>query len=220
MPRKTERGTRVEIGVRQRAYLRDTFKELGISPSNAASKLGLAPSTFTRFLNEPDTSEKTLSVTTMDKVEQLRQINSDNVFPTQAQGQWYLVREEAERFTLEKDDPVSQAVQSLIGGRNGIDPWTLRSRALELEGYMPGDIVLVDLNATPVPGDAVCAEVYDRGHTRAETVMRLFQPAGAVNLLLPRTMDPAMQRPLVVDNERVLIRGVILPHRLKAKVAA
>lgn len=220
MVRKTESGARAEVAAKQRAYLRDTFKELRITASSAAKALSLSPSTFTRFMKEPDTSEKTLAASTMDKVEQLRQANSSNSFPTQAQAQWQTVREEATQLTISADDEVAKLVTAIMNGRNGIDAWTLNSRSLELEGFMPGDIVLVDINATPKPGDAVCAQVFDRAHTRAETVMRLFQNAGPVNVLLPRTMDPGTQGALVVDNDRVTIRGVLLPHRLKGKIAA
>lgn len=220
--KKTARSERAEIAIKQRAYLRDTAKELRMTLSGMATALELSPSTFTRFMKEPDTSEKTLSATTMSKVEQLRQANSDSPVPTQAQGQWQAFHEEAEHFviTANFDDLLSQALKSLIGDRVGIDPWTLRTRALELEGFMPGDVVLVDLNATPQPGDAVCAQVYDRGHNKAETVMRMYQNAGPVNLLVPRTMDPGPHPTLVVDNDRVLIRGVLLPHRLRGKIAA
>lgn len=222
MPRKTERSARSDIAVKQRAYLKDTLKEMGMTASGLAGEIGLAPSTFTRFMKEPANSEKTLSAATMDKVEQLRQVNSDSPIPTQAQGQWQSFREEAEELLLDPadDSDLAKAVRSLIGGRDGVAPWTLRTRALELEGFLPGDIVLVDANAAPQPGDAVCATVYDRSHTKPETVMRLFQNAGPVNLLVSRTVVHATQRPLVVDNDRVMIRGVLLPHRLKGRIAA
>ena len=219
---KTERSEKAEVGAKQRAYLRDTLKELGIKPSAMARAIELAPSTFTRFMKEPDSSEKTLSARTMSKVEQLRQANSDSIVPTSAQAAWQSFHEEAVQFIAEgvADADFLKALQALIADRPGIDPWTLRTRSLELEGFMPGDIVLVDLNASPRPGDAVCAQVYDRGHTKAETVMRVFQNAGPVNLLVTRTMDPHPAKPLVVDNDRVLIRGVLLPHRLRMKIAA
>lgn len=192
-----------------------------MTPSGMAAAIGLAPSTFTRFMKEPDGSEKTLSARTMDKVEELRQVNSDAPVFTQAQSQWQTIREEAEPFKMSDEDTVlGRALRELMNNRPGVDPWTLRSRALELEGFMPGDIVLVDLNATPAPGDAVCAQVYDRGGVRAETVMRQFRNTGAVSLLMPRSLDPTLQQPLVVDNDRVLIRGVLLPYRFKAPLAA
>lgn len=223
MARKTARTEKSDVGAKQRAYLKDTLEELRMTASGLAAEIGLAPSTFTRFMKEPEGSEKTLSASTMDKVERLRQVNSDSPIFTRAQAQWQSVREgDAEEINFADDDygELAQAVRSLIGTRNGVTPWKLRTRALELEGFLPEDIVLVDVNAAPRPGDAVCAMVFDRNHTKAGAVMRLFQNAGPVNLLVPRTMDPAPQRPLVVDNDRVTIRGVLLPHRLKGKIAA
>lgn len=217
---KSERGQRAEIGTKQRAYLRDTFKELGISASRAATLVGLSPSTFTRFMSLPDSSEKTLHPATLDKVEQLRQVNSDSPIPTKAQGEWGSLREDAELFIVHghHDTPLVQALLSLIGEREGIVPWRLHTRALELEGFMPGDIVLVDERASPRPGDAVYATVQDR--TKADPIMRQFQNVGGVNLLVPRTSDPRPPVSLVVDQRRVMIRGVLLPHRLRGRVAA
>lgn len=222
MASKTERGSRAAIGAKQRAYLRDTQKELGITFSRMASLVGIAPSTFTRFMNLPDTSEKTLHATTLDKVERLRQVNSDSPIPTRAQAAWGTLRTEAERVDLDAepyDSTLAEALRSLIGDRKGIEPWRLNTRALELEGFMPGDIVLIDQNASPQHGDAVYATVAERTN-RPETVMRLYQNAGAVNLLVARTMDPQPPQPLMVDNRHVLIRGVLLPHRLRERKAA
>jgi hypothetical protein len=88
-----------EIGAKQRAYLRDTLHELNITASRMAGMLGMAPSTFTRFINLPDSSEKTMHPATIDKVEKLRQVNSDSPFPTTAQGSWATLREEQPGLT-------------------------------------------------------------------------------------------------------------------------
>lgn len=220
--KKTERSARAEVGARQRAYLRDTFKELGISPSGAAVQLELSPSTFTRFMKLPETSEKTLSARTIARVEELRQANSDSPIPTSAQGVWGTLHEEAVLLIQthpDADHDLMQAIQMLIGDRTGIAPWVIQTRALELEGFMPGDIVLVDENASPKPGDAVYA-VADARSSRPETLMRQYQLVGGVNLLVARTMDPRPPVSLVVDNSRVVIRGVLLPHRLRSRMAA
>jgi hypothetical protein len=34
------------------------------------------------------------------------------------------------------------------------------------------------------------------------------------------SLDGGLRRPLVVDNEQVMIKGVLLPHRLRPGVAA
>jgi hypothetical protein len=221
-PGRTERSARAEIGSKQRAYLRDTFRELGITASGAAKALELAPSTFTRFMKLPDSSEKTLSARTMDQVEQLRQINSESPVPTTAQAAWGNLREEAVRILISDgnaDAPLARVLAALIGDRDGIEPWQLHTRALELEGFLPGDIVLVDQNASPRPGDAVYATIEER-RGKPEPIMRQFQHAGPVNVLVPRTMDPKAPPALVVDRDKIVIRGVLLPHRLSGTLAA
>jgi hypothetical protein len=220
MARKTERSTRAEIGAKQRAYLRDTLRELGITATKLARLLDLSPSTFTRFVNLPDSSEKTLHPATIDKVEALRQVNSDSPIPTRAQGAWAEARAEAERLiiTTDYDAVLADALNSIIRGQEGLEPWRLNTRALELEGYMPGDIVIVNLHGVPKAGDAVFATV--REQAKAEPVMRQYQPAGPVDLLVPRTNDPTPPKTLVVDRNQVVIRGVLLPHRLKERAAA
>lgn len=80
------------------------------------------------------------------------------------------------------------------------------SRALELEGVLPGDIVLVDMAAEPTPGRVVIAQVYHLHKIGADTKLRLFEPP----YLTTRTMDRTVaDRPLYVDNERVVVLGTV-----------
>lgn len=92
--------------------------------------------------------------------------------------------------------------------------WRITTRALELAGYMPGDIVLVDMTITPRRGDVVCAQVYDlKGG--AETKIRVHQPP----YLVTQTMDPrAEDQPLYIDNERVVVMGTVV-RSLRVRVA-
>ena len=89
--------------------------------------------------------------------------------------------------------------------RNGVDPWVLRSNALLSIGYLPGDVMLVDLNERPRAHDVVCAQVYDWVRSRAQTVFRLYEPP----YLLASTTDQAVLRPLVVDDNVVVVKGVV-----------
>ena len=90
-------------------------------------------------------------------------------------------------------------------GGNAIDAWTLQSAALDLAGYLPGDILMVDLNADPEDGDIVCAQSYDR-LGRAETIFRRFQKP----FLTALSTQSNSFRPLIVDEDRVVIRGVVI----------
>lgn len=64
---------------------------------------------------------------------------------------------------------------------------------------------MVDLNARPEVGDVVCAQVYDRAG-KGETVFRVFEDP----FLVAATLDTKLIRPLLIDNDRVVIRGVVV----------
>jgi hypothetical protein len=174
--------------------------------------LGIAPSTLTRLLNAPEGSTATLHALTLRKLQDYSGIPPPfGGDPSASQG-YRGFGEDAVPFDAKGADPaVSAALKALIGGRKAADPWTIRTRALERIGYLPGDIVIVDLGRRPEAGDAVCAQVYDWRRADAETVMRLYEPP----YLVAASLDEGLRRPLVVDNERVIIKGVVLPHRLR-----
>lgn len=77
-------------------------------------------------------------------------------------------------------------------------------------------MVVVDVTATPAPQDAVCAQVHDFKGGGHETVWRVFMPP----YLVGASHDRTAYKPLLVDNDRVIVRGVIVeslrPHRLSA----
>lgn len=198
-----------------REWLADLPRLTGMSLTAIAKDLGMAASTLTRPLKPGDPGTSTGNARTIDRIISRYGVPPPQFFPDRKVPPRGLM-EDAVPYAADAGDALTQALRALIGGRNNIDAWTLRTRSLELEGFMPGDVVLVDLSARPQPGDAVCAQVYDWARMKAETVMRVFESAGAINLLMTRTMDPGLQKPLVIDNERVVVKGVVLPHRLRA----
>ena len=64
----------------------------------------------------------------------------------------------------------------------------------------------VALGETALSGDVVCAQVYDWSTGRAETVFRIFEPP----YLVSASSDPQFLRPLVVDDDKVHIKGVVI----------
>ncbi len=93
-----------------------------------------------------------------------------------------------------------------FGQRPGVDVWQVKSRTLELAGFLPGDMMLVDTFATErlAPGDIVVAQVYSR--TGAKTVLRRWLPP----VLVAATMDKSDEQVFVVDNDNVSIRGKVM----------
>jgi hypothetical protein len=199
-----------------REYIRRVVERMRKPPTRIAKELGIAASTLTRLLNAPEDSTATLHARTIRKLEEHSRIpfsGGDAPGPPGIGG----LAEDAVPFDAKSADPaVSAAIKALIGGRQAADPWTIRTRALERIGFLPGDIVIVDLGRRPEAGDAVCAQVYDWGRSDAETVMRLYEPP----FLVAASLDEQLRRPLVVDDERVIIKGVLLPHRLRPSAPA
>lgn len=203
-----------------RDWLRKLPEWTGKSRTRIADETGIARTTLTKPLKSDDPGTSTLNATTIDRI-----VRKYGVPPPGSQAD--VIAAKAPRQLHEDaspyqpyEDALRAAIEALRQGRAGVDPWTLKSRSLELEGFLPGDVVLVDLSAQPQHGDAVCAQVYDFQTMRAETVMRIFESAGPVRLLVAKSMDPELQRPLVIDDDRVVVKGVILPHRLRAPKAA
>jgi len=194
-----------------REYVRRVVEYMRKPPTRIAKELGIAASTLTRLLKASDSSTATLHARTLTKLHEYSGIppifGGDPSVPV-PRG----FAEDAVPFDAKTADPaVSAAIKALIGGRKAADPWTIRTRALERIGFLPGDIVIVDLGRRPEAGDAVCAQVYDWRRAAAETVMRLYEPP----YLVAASLDEGLRRPLVVDNEQVIIKGVVLPHRLR-----
>jgi len=200
-----------------RDYVRLVIERTGRPPTRIAKDLGIAPSTLTRLLRGPEDSAATLHARTLRKLEEYSGVafasGGEQAAGAAARG----FREDAVPFDAKGADPaLSAALKALIAGRKAADPWTIKTRSLERIGFLPGDIVIVDLGRRPESGDAVCAQVYDWRRGTAETVMRLYEPP----YLVAASLDEGLRRPLVVDDDQVVIKGVVLPHRLRPGAAA
>lgn len=187
-------------------WLTELLTSLGETPTSLARRAGVAQSTLTRFLNNEDSSM--LSTRSIAKIAHATGDKGPPGFRTEPQPRNSgLAEPEAVPFkgldALEK--PLKRALAGLLEGRNATDVWVLRTTALIHAGYLPGDFVIVDLNATPKAGDVVCAQVYQWALGTAETVFRIYEPP----YLVAPSADPQLRRPLVVDNDRVVIKGVV-----------
>lgn len=159
------------------------------------------PSTYSKFKNDP-ANQAILEPSTIAAIEEASGIRAyEFSLHSRPRG---LAESESIKYEAEPLEAVDGAIKALQGDRNGIDPWVLKSRSLEAAGYLPGDVLIVDLNARPEPGDVVCAQVYDRAG-RVETVFRIFEDP----FLMAATLDRSLIKPLLIDNDRVVVRGVV-----------
>jgi lambda repressor-like predicted transcriptional regulator len=189
----------------QAAWIRAVQAHLGVSLTELARRAKIAPSTLQRPINDPQwdglLSDRTLAA--VAEVAGLRPFE----FPARQTG---FGEVEAVPFQFDPkadaiDGNIDRAVRELTRGRNGRDAWVIQSDALERSGLLPGDIVIVDLNIQPKARDIVCAQLYDWSRSKAETVFRLYEPP----YLLTDSLRARPQKPVPVDGQDVVIRGVV-----------
>ena len=112
---------------------------------------------------------------------------------------------EAARYDPEPSDHA--VIQALYPGRANADLWEIKSRALDLAGWLPGDIAIVDLGRSDWrPGDVVCATLHDFHAGTSVTVFRIYDPPH----LLSASTDPQFRKPLSSDLDNPHIRGLVV----------
>lgn len=206
LPAKTDQ----TVARLHRDFVRSVVEKTKTPPTRLATEIGVAPSTLTRLLNEPDGGKATLRATTIAKLERYSGLSAPTL--ELREGSRQAAREDAIPFdTRDGDLTVSAAIKAIVAGRKGVEAWTIQTRALECAGYMPGDTVLIDLTARPYASDAVFAQ--DMRGGKAATLMRISEPP----YLVAATLDPALRKPIEVDDHWIIIKGVVLPHRLRPR---
>lgn len=189
----------------QKRYLELVRSRTGLSLSEISRRANVSPSTVTRFMNAAD-YQGTLATLTISQIAEATGVPAAAAAMGGVAGGEAFAEGEAEPYVAgEQVGAVDRALAALRLGRNAADPWVLRTRALEDAGYLPGDLVIVDLNAVPAAGDPVCAQVYDWEKMRAETVFRLYEEP----YLVGASRDPAFRKPMLVDGKSVVIKGVL-----------
>lgn len=205
-----------DIQERQREWLRGLMQTTGLAPSPLARGAGVSESTVTRLLNNPEYNGTLSPESILRLCTTYRVAGPDGGAPTAGRAP-PVGFSEAAQVDYSGPDNLSQIVRAIIQGRNNVHPWRLRTSALEAAGYLPADIVFVQMlehNQIPKARDAVCAQVVDYQRGTAETVWRVYDPP----FLVGASNNTLAYKPLLVDNERVKVAGVITqsfrPHGL------
>jgi hypothetical protein len=199
---------------RHRAWLKNLPALTGGTQLTTIAKLvGVSPSTLTRPASEGETGTSVLRITTIEKI--ITYFAGQGVAIPWPEGEQPVVvplriptgfAEEAMPFDTRPDTPLAIAVRAMIAGRRHAMPVTLVTRALEGAGYLPGDVLIYDLNGVAQPGDVVRAQVYDRNGEIEETVWRVYDPPYLIGVTRDPTLAP---KPLTEVAGRVVIMGVV-----------
>jgi hypothetical protein len=213
--RSTRSAAKEDVQARQREWLQHIVKATDDKPSVIATRSGVSDSTLTRLLNNP-AYRHTLTQVTIDRIKAAYNVPGPEEYAVGRPGM-LVGFGEAERVDVRREPKELQSVVgALIGDRKAIEIWRLRTDALIVAGYLPGDLVLVDPAAEAKPQDLVSARVADWQRGNEQTLFRIFDPP----FLVAASQDRTAFKPLLVDPERVQLRGVVIesyrPHRLSA----
>lgn len=190
-----------------RRWLVDLLARTGDTPTSLARKSGIAQTTLTRFLGDADGDGPMLTLRTISKIAHATGSSPEGFeAPAPDLRQTGFAENDGEPIRAPDAMPsdLREAISALTRGQSAADPWTIKTHALVHAGLLPGDIVIVDLGLTARPGDVVCAQHYSWAQGSAETIFRIYEPP----YLVAASSDPELRRPLVVDDERVIIKGV------------
>jgi transcriptional regulator with XRE-family HTH domain len=187
---------------KQMAWLKAIMEETGWNQSELARRAGITHATLSKFANDP-ANQSELSTSTVGKIAAVSPIPHYEQTRQPMPG-----FDEAEASIYDgaddEDDALARAVTAIKGNSNNIQPWVLRSSAIENAGYRRGDVLVVDFSATPKAGDVVCAQIYDM-QGGAETAFRIFHKP----YLVASSNSARHLTPTLID-QRVDVRGVVI----------
>lgn len=187
---------------KQIAWVKAIISETGWNQSELARRAGITHATLSKFLNDPNNSAE-LATATVVKLQAVSPIpHYENARGAMPEG---FDEAEAEPYDPGSQDTlITRAVEALKGASNHVQPWILRTNALENAGYRWGDILAVDMSAIPKPGDVVIAQIYDN-QGGAETAFRIYHKP----YLVASSNSPRHLAPTLID-QRVDVRGVVV----------
>lgn len=197
--RQDQRSTPIErqedLRIQIREWLMDIMRRHDVSQRQVGLRAGVSPSTINRALAEDGDFVMTTSV-----IAKIAATFGERVPGAQTAAAPRLGFAESDVVMLPMT-PGQELQPDTVPVR-----WKVTSRALNLEGCLPGDIIDFDMSLKPERGDIVIAQVYDNKRGSAETVMRVFHPPYLIARSTDMSIDP---KPLYVDNDNVLIVGVM-----------
>jgi SOS-response transcriptional repressor LexA len=191
------------VAASQREWLNSVLEQTGYTATGLAGKIGVAPSTFTRFLANAQGSPKTLHAATIERVVAATGI-SPSFLPRGERAQVLSrIGDDVAPYSPPEDRNIAAGTKALLAARPNSRAYLVRSRAVESDGIVPGDIVIVETGEDPRAGDIVVAENTTR--RRVELLLRVYEPP----YLMAATGEPSFRRPIVVDGVEVRVIGFV-----------
>lgn len=192
----------------QKNWLKEVSERRGQSLTAMAREIGIDQSALTRFMNDDERGSTLDTMTIAGLVEITGEPPPLGIFGEAKSAARPGALREAEAIAYQADTqrPTDRAIAAYTGLMPNIAAWQMKSRALEGDGVLPGDILIVDLNLEPRSGDIVCAQIYDwQKHSATQTVFRLYEAP----YLISSGPAEGGRKPRIVDGDNTVIKGVV-----------
>jgi lambda repressor-like predicted transcriptional regulator len=204
-----------------RQWIAGILRERGWHATDLARRAGVNQTTLTRFLNNPDHPYDLSERTRAAIARTIGLVPSTPVAAQRPPATGFFEPDATEYdVSATPGSEMAQMVRDYLKSRPHLSPWVLMTGALASLGWQRGDLLMVDLNARAEDNDLVCAQIYDWPRNRAETVFRVYQTP----FLMTGPENGQIQRPLMVDNQNIVIKGVVTctirPRQMHGRHAA
>lgn len=194
-----------------RAWLQELPGLTGKTLSAIAVEVGVNASTLTKAANSLS-HRHVLSFSTISKIVAHYRVPPPAGLEAELAGlpTAAFTMPEATPFEFDPKHPViGAAVRDFIKGRGGLQPYRLNTRMLELAGYLPGDIVVVDVSpegrVTELKrSDVVLARIFDQDRDQSSEAWRIYDRP----YLVTATTDSTSPRAVHQDAARIV--GVVV----------
>jgi 8-oxo-dGTP pyrophosphatase MutT (NUDIX family) len=192
-----------------RRWLLEVIEETGLKATPLAKEAGLAPSTLLRAL-DPD-HPGSLENRSIEKIVQRFGVAPPQLFrsvrPSERPAHGlsfgeYAINQRVGREVI----PLNREEFPELKSNDLQTIWEIKTDILEAFGYWSGDVLVSDPLEQPRERDVVIAAIADRQGKREELILRIFDPP---YLITPYHFT-STRKPLLVDNDRVSIFGVIV----------
>lgn len=200
---KARTTARAEVREAQRAWLSGIVASTGKTLTEIAKVSHVSHTTLTRF-NRPD-YDGTLNSFTVQQIADAMKVPMPKGAEPEQRTRRQSPQRDAEEVDPKGGDLPTGALADLIGKRRNIRVIRLLTRALELRGYLPGDLLIVDGDEQPREGDIVSASIQEFADSRPEILVRVFEKL----VLTAATLDPELTKPVLVDGDRATVTGVV-----------
>jgi transcriptional regulator with XRE-family HTH domain len=187
--------------------VREFRKQRGLTIVQLAEKARLSHPYLVRI----EGGQRGLSIPVAERLAQALEVPVNEILGLSASGSGHAngmsLSEDAEPYVPSADDRVEMKVKR---GKT-VDPWLIKSNAVDLAGIAANTVVFVDISAEAVESiealKCVIAQVYDQQDlTKARTVVRQFVPPS----LLITNSSGDNDIPLDINRGEAYIKGVII----------